>query len=262
MANFFSGITQKDIAIRQYAGKSPMFFRRFRLMAGVYTADYAACKACIPNDKFHVLQVLPGRALIGIHCMEYLDSDVGPYNEISVSVGIAPKRTSFSAASIVKSTLTLNFHAYILALPVTTEIAYFGGVDHFNYPKFIANINFEEHNGQRVCVLSDLESGNMIMTFKGKMIRTKKVNSKKNRFDTMTLNSYPVMNGETVHARMHVNMIEKGENYLTANGKLSIGDGNIADMLRMLDLGQQINYQYMPMCESIMYLPQPMGNAG
>src|ERR1035437_5884139 len=174
MPKFFSGIEQEDIAIRQYAGKSPMFFRNFQLMAGVYTSDLAVCKSLVPNSKYHVLQILPGRALIGIHCMEYLDSDVGPYNEVSISVGIAPKQTLFSPVNILKSAITQNFHAYILQLPVTTEVAYFGGVDYFNYPKFVAKIDFEERDGCRVCTLSESGTGKMILTFEGKKISTKK----------------------------------------------------------------------------------------
>ncbi len=262
MSNFFTEIAQEDITIRQYSGKSPMFFRKFQLMAGVYTADYASCKALVPNDQFHVLQIIPRRGLIGIHCMEYMDSDVGPYNEVSISVGITPRKTLFSAASILKSAITQNFHAYILQLPVTTEVAYFGGVDYFNYPKFIANIEFEERNGKRVCRLSESGSNKMIISFEGKMIKTKKADPLNNSFQTMTLNSYPVMGGEMVHARMRVNTIEKGESFLGAHGKLTIGEGEIAEMLRKLDMGMQISYQYAPECESVMYLPQPMASQG
>jgi len=260
MSSFFSGIAQEDIAIRQYAGKSPMFFRKFKLMAGIYTADYDACKALMPNDNYQVLQILPGRALIGVHCMEYLDTDVGPYNEVSISVGIAPKQTLFSAMDILKSALTQEFHAFIVQLPVTTEVAYFGGVDYFNYPKFVANIDFEEHDGQRICKLSEKDSGKAILTFEGKIIRTK-TNTDKNNFHIMTLNSYPVMNGKTVHARMRVNMMEKGESYMGNNGKLVIGEAGFAGMLKKLNPGKQINYLYAPECESVMFLPQPTENS-
>lgn len=262
MSSFFSEIAQEDIVIRQYAGKSPMFFRKFKLMAGIYTADYSACKALMPNDRYQVLQLFPGRALIGVHCMEYLDSDVGPYNEVSISIGIAPKQTLFSAAGILKSIFTQEFHAYIVQLPVTTEVAYFGGVDYFNYPKFVANINFVEHEGKRICTLSEKDSGKQILSFEGKIINTKKANSSRNDFQVMTLNSYPVMNGKTVHARMRVNMIEKGESFFGNNGKLVVGEGGFSEMLKKLKLGQQINYVYAPECESVMYLPQPTENIG
>jgi hypothetical protein len=261
MPNFFSGIEQEDIAIRQYAGKSPMFFRNFQLMAGVYTADLAVCKSLVPNSRYHVLQILPGKALIGIHCMEYLDSDVGPYNEVSISIGIAPKQTLFSPVNILKSALTQNFHAYIVQLPVTTEVAYFGGVDYFNYPKFVAGIDFEERDGCRICTLSEPDSGKMIMTFEGKKISTKKTDPAKKSSQIMTLNSYPVMNGGTMHACMCVNMIEKAESFLSADGKLLLGEGGFAGMLKKLNPGRQINYLYAPKCESVMYLPEPTETA-
>ena len=259
MNDFFSGIAQKEIPIRQYFGKSPMFFRKFQLMAGVYTADLAACQSFMPSSDFNILQVLPGRCLIGIHCMEYHATDVGPYNEVSISVGIAPNRPLFSASSILRSALTQNFHAYILQLPVTTEVAYFGGVDYFNYPKFIASIEFEERDTHRICKLSEKDTGKLIMAFEGKRIPTKKTAANKSGFDTMTLNSYPVMDGKMVHARMHVNTIEKGEAFLGNNGKLTIGNAGFSEMLKKLDLGKEISYLFAPECRSVMYLPKPIG---
>jgi hypothetical protein len=253
MNDFFSGIKQEEISIRQYVGRSPMFFRKFQMMAGVYTADMAACKALMPNSDFNILQILPGRCLIGIHCMEYYATDVGPYNEVSISLGIAPDPTLFSAPSIVRSALTQNFHAYILQLPVTTEVAYFGGVDYFNYPKFVADIAFEERDGYRICKLSEQGSGRMIMEFEGQKIGTKRMDCK-----TMTLNSYPIMDGKMVHARMCVNTLQKGEKFFGSYGKVKIGSGNVADMLRKLNLGKEISYLYAPECRSVMYLPKPL----
>lgn len=258
MNDFFSGIEQKEIAIRQYSGRSPMFFRKFQMMAGVYTADYAACKSYMPSMGFNILQVLPGRCLIGIHCMEYYATDVGPYNEVSISVGIAPNKPLFSASSMLKSALTQNFHAYILQLPVTTEVAYFGGVDYFNYPKFIANIEFDARDTHRICKLSEKDTGKLIMKFEGRTIPTKRTAANTDGFKTMTLNSYPVMNGKKTHARMHVNTIEKGEAFLGANAKLTIGNTGFSEMLKKLDIGKEISYLYAPECESVMYLPKPM----
>jgi hypothetical protein len=254
MKDFFSrNRRKKEIPIRQYVGRSPMFFKKFQLMAGVYTADIAACKAFMPNSDFNILQIMPGRCLIGIHCMEYYATDVGPYNEVSISVGIAPRPTFFSAWGIVKSALTQNFHAHILQLPVTTEVAYFGGVDYFNYPKFVADISFEERDGSRICTLSEQGSGKMIMEFEGRKIGTKRSDLK-----TITLNSYPIMNGKMVHAKMCVNTLEMGERFFGSHGKVKIGSGDIADMLLKLNLGKEISYLYAPECQSVMYLPKPL----
>ncbi len=256
MKNFFSGIEQEEIPIRQYVGKSPMFFRKFQLMAGIYTADLAACKKLMPGSHAHMLQVLPGRCLIGIHCMEYYATDVGPYNEVSISVGISPKQPLFSFPSIIRSALTQNFHAFILQLPVTTEVAYFGGVDYFNYPKFVANIEFEEQQDKRICRLSEQGSNNLILEFEGKKIATKRTGNGK--FKTMTLNSYPIMDGKMVHAQMCVNTLEMGERFFGSCGKVKIGSGDVADMLSKLDLGKEISYIHAPECRSVMYLPKPL----
>jgi hypothetical protein len=56
-------------------------------------------------------------------------------------------------------------------------------------------------------------------------------------------------------------MIEKAESFLSADGKLLLGEGGFAGMLKKLNPGRQINYLYAPKCESVMYLPEPTETA-
>lgn len=252
MSDFFYNIPQKEINIRQYKGKSPMFFRKFNMMAGVFTADYIYCRNLVPKAISHILELSPGRTLVAIHCMQYIHSDVGPYNEISISIGINPNG-SYSLPSIIGAMLTNSYHAYIVQLPVTTEVAYFGGIDYFNFPKSIADISFKEDDIRRTCTLKDKNSGVPIFSFSGKKIIS---NNNNHRFKIMTLNSYPIMDDKVTHAKIVVNKINCSERFFMPYAQVVYGNGNIADQLKDMKLGMLLQYFYAPECESILYLPK------
>lgn len=249
MNHFFDHIEQREITIRQYKGKSPMFFRKLNMMAGVFTADYSYCRSIVPKAISHILQFTPGRALVAIHCMEYIHSDVGPYNEISISVGINPSKY-FSTAAILKAMLTNTYHAYIVNLPVTTEVAYFGGIDYFNFPKSIANIQFSEDKDIRTCILNNKDSGAFIFSFTGKKL----IDNRKSHHK-LILNSYPIINEKLMHSRIVVNRIKCSERFLLPHARLTYGIGDISEQLKNMKLGMLLQYLYAPQCESILYLP-------
>ena len=46
-SRFFAGYVQKDIAIRQFRAKSPVFYPRLNFMAAVFSADLASIQAAM-----------------------------------------------------------------------------------------------------------------------------------------------------------------------------------------------------------------------
>lgn len=58
-------------------------------------------------------------------------------------------------------------------LPVTTEIALQGGVEVYNYPKYLADISYRETKNYRICTVRDRESQDLIVEFDGRKLETK-----------------------------------------------------------------------------------------
>jgi hypothetical protein len=251
---FFDGYHQEPVSIRGAPGKSPMFFRDFHLMGAVFLADFSRARAALPKGRLRPLRMPLGRALVAVHCMEYKDSDIGPYNEISLSIAVKhgrlPLPSLFQAARALRSQ---TFHAYITALPVTTEVALHGGIDFFNYPKTLADISFRETAAHRICTLRDKASGDVLLEFEGRRLATWTCAPKDE--NPMTLYTYPEIGGRAQRAKLLVNRLESGTSYLRGAG-LRLGAHPGAEPFRALGLGPVVEYQYAPRCQGVLFKPE------
>ena len=251
---FFERYKQEPVSIRGVPAKSPMFFRDFHMMGGVFLADLSRARAALPPRWYRPLIMPLGRALVAVHCMEYKDSDIGPYNEISLSIalkrGWLPFMSMFQAARSLQSR---TFHAYIKALPVTTETALHGGVDFFNYPKYLADISFRETATHRVCTLRDKDSRDVILEFEGRRIAAWTCAPKdENR---MTPYTYPEFDGRPRRAKLLVNRLESGTEYLHG-AALRLGTHPRAAVFKDLGIGRLVEYLYAPRCQGVLFKPE------
>ena len=251
---FFDGYKQEAVSIRGAPGKSPMFLRDFHMMGGVFLADLRRVRAALPKGWYRPLRMPLGHGLVAVHCMEYKDSDIGPYNEISLSIalrrGWLPFTSLFQAARSLRSQ---TYHAYIKALPVTTETALHGGVDFFNYPKYMADISFRETATHRVCTLRDKDSRDVILEFEGRRLATWTCAPKDE--NPLTLFTYPEMGGRARRAKLLVNRLESGTSRLRGAG-LRLGSHPRADEFKNLRIGHVMEYLYAPRCQGVLFKPE------
>ncbi len=251
-STFFAGHRQREVSIRRFKGKAPMFYRDVHMMAAVFTADLEVIRSWLPNGRYRPLRIGRRRGVAAVHCMEYKDTDIGPYNEVSLSVGVHYGRMpALSPARLVGSLLTGGYHGYVKELPVDTEVSLYGGLDFFNFPKYLADITFRETAGHRICTVRDKESMDLILEVEGRRIRTRREPR------LMTLNSYPQKDGRTIHARTTVNQLEWGKSFLLSNTSLRLGRHPRAEPFRDLNLGRQLEYVLAPSCEAILFMPAP-----
>lgn len=252
---FFDGYKQEAVSIRGAPGKSPMFFRDFHLMGGVFLADLTRVRAALPAGWYRPLRMPLGRALVAVHCMEYKDSDIGPYNEISLSIALKRGWLPFvSLLQAARSQRSRTYHAYIKALPVTTETALHGGLDFFNYPKYLADISFRETATHRVCTLRDKESRDVILEFEGRRLATWTCAPKdENR---LTLYSYPEIDGRPRRAKLLVNRLESATSTLRG-AALRLSAHPRAAEFKNLGLGSVVEYLYAPRCQGVLFKPEP-----
>lgn len=95
------------------------------------------------DENFLPIQVIPGIGMLSICAFEYHDTSIRPYNEVAISVPINFPPASYLGKHTALSTMRQNiFPVYIYQLPVTSEIARDAGVYFYNYPKFLAEIDF------------------------------------------------------------------------------------------------------------------------
>lgn len=252
---FFSPYRQEEIAFRRFKGKSPLFYRDVHWMGAVFSADARKVQEALPDRQYRPLLIAPKTALAAIHCVEYRDCDIGPYNEVSLSIPI--RDPAFAAApsawTLLTALLKRRYHAYVKELPVSTEAALYGGIDFFNYPKYLADISFRETAAHRICTLRDKESMDLILEFEGRKIAAKKSRAP---LDVLTFDTYPRKENRTYRARMLLNLKEAAESYPVASSPVRIGRHPRAELFRKLGLGRPLQYVFAPKCEAILFMPE------
>ena len=94
-----------------------------------------------------------GKAVVRLYCIEYRKSDIGPYNEVGLTV-LAQAPDEHEPAD------------FVVDLPVTTAVANRAGREIWGYNKFVAAIDIEKRDKTFTMVLRDSQNG-LICTFEG-----------------------------------------------------------------------------------------------
>lgn len=255
---FFDGVRQEEVRFGQYRAKSPLFVRDLSMIGAAFTADLARLRRALPDRSCEPLAVSPKHGLVALHCFEYKDTDIGPYNEVAVSIAVrAPGRTFLPGpVDVLRSLASDDYHAHVFQLPVTTEVAAAGGIEFFNFPKFRADIVFRETAGHRVCTLRDAKTLDLILEFEGRKIRTR-TRARAAAPSVTTLNSYPRVGGRLCRARMAVNRRRAGQGPALGDCALWLGKHALAEPLKGLRIGWPVWYWYAPQAEAILFPPEP-----
>jgi hypothetical protein len=247
--SFFRNVMQIDTEFNGEPAKMPVFYYSSRAFTGIFLARMSVLKRLMPKKTFHPCPVLPGIGAIAITCFEYHDTDIRPYNEISISIPITYRHRSWVPGMALLSALRENeFHVYVHRLPVTTKLALDGGVVVYNFPKFLTTIEFEDKDGQTVVTLA--EGGDLILRMTAAKIPAPA--SKTLRYVT-----YPVKDDRAQHTDVLMNAKHFGRSINPRHVHLELGEHHaVARELRGTLLWRRpILYQYLPECQAILYPP-------
>lgn len=246
---FFKGIYQIETEFDGEKAKFPLFYYDASSITGMFLASASKLRKILPKKEYHPLTILPGIGMIAITAFNYRDTDIKPYNELSISIPISYQSRSFiPATKMLSCFLRSEFHVYIHHLPVTTKIALDGGVIVYNYPKFIGNIEFEEREKEIYVKLE--EKNELILTMVAKKIKAEKS-------QVMRYVTYPVKDGKAHHADVLLNAMNFGFSFNPSHLQIELGKNHkIAKELNELIIYKRpFHYQYLPKFQSILYGP-------
>lgn len=242
--NFFSGLNQ--VEHQDYDVKLPIFYYDSTAMSAICTASTAALRKRLPSPDMHPVELYPGRCLMAFSAFEYRRTDIGPYNEFSISALVSHGRKPVPGLTTLACALRNEFSAYVLHLPVTSERARRGGVEMAGYPKFIADIDIRRDNGMMNCTVA--ENGRHILSMHGKDLP-----GAPGKLAHYVLHTRK--NGIPLNANLYLNPKQYRQVLGRDNVRIELGvDHPICTELQALDLGSEpLLYQYMPSYEAILF---------
>jgi hypothetical protein len=211
-------------------------------MDAVFLAPQDGLRALLPSTRMHPIRVLPGRGTVIVSAMAFRDSDIGPYNEVAISIPFTLDRaTPLFSGVLFKSPEVPSL--FIRHLPVTTEIARDAGIEFAGYPKFLASIEFERKNGWITCRLA--EGDQHILTMAGRELEAQEM--PRSRVWYFTARDGRLLRSEGVSSEKL-----QARSRDASHMRLELGAHPIAQELKELGLGKMLAYQYAPSYQSIL----------
>lgn len=131
-APFFQGVPQHAIPWRGSTVMSPSFYYDFTMLTAMFLAPLRGLAALLPSRRLYPLRITPWHGVLYLAAYEYRDTDIGPYNEVAISIPVSMDRPSIPFTGILWPR-PAEPDGFLVHLPVTTAIAMDLGVESAAY---------------------------------------------------------------------------------------------------------------------------------
>jgi hypothetical protein len=213
-----------------FAGRevtAPVVVRDASSSAATWLVPAAAARRLLPGPELDVIEVLPGRTLFSLACIDYRDNDLGDYNEVSLAFFVrergAPAGVPYLGAIV--EFLQSRAATYIWHLPVNQQFTCDAGRGIWGFPKSVESIEFHDGDSRRECRLT--MGGRHVLTFSSA------------RGGGRTLPDTPMTTYSYIDGALHRTTFvagARGVGFALGGAELVLGDHPIADDLRKLGL--------------------------
>lgn len=131
----------------------PIRYFDVQCLVATFLAELDRAAELLRGTGLQAVSQEDGKAVVALYCIEYRKTDIGPYNEVGLTVlALAPG-----------DRIPAN---YVVDLPVTTAVANRAGREIWGYNKFVANIDVKSDGKKFSTVLRNSEN-EMIGALKG-----------------------------------------------------------------------------------------------
>ncbi len=125
----------------------PVEIRAASAFMAMYSVPTAAAQSLIDYTGLEILQFRPGRGICVLVFVDYVDGDLGPYNEFGVAFLVRDHRAdSTSVPQDLKALARGRAGALIHQLPVDGDFTLAAGRGIWGFPKFLADFDVD-HTG-------------------------------------------------------------------------------------------------------------------
>ena len=204
----------------------PVCVRDAVQITALFVVPIAPVRTLVGDPRLRVAEMFPGRTICAIAAVEYLDNDLGPYNELAVSFFVErSEQPSWPVVGPLVGFLRGGIGAFIHRLPVTTAFSCEAGRDIWGFPKTIEDIRFRDGDGRRTCTV--VAGGQHVLDLSMARGGT-------NPMKRMAQDAYAVRDGVLYHTPS--TMWGEGASFRLGGAELALGSHPWAQELRGLGL--------------------------
>lgn len=220
----------------------PLFYREIELMSMTLMAPLEVLRAALPSKRLYPYKLTPWHGVVSLTTYSYKDCDIGPYNEISVTIPVTlDKQVPLFTGLLRRPPATSK--GFVTHLPVTTEIARRMGVELAGYPKILADIQFKGEDEWLSCTWKS--DNRLVLSVRGRKLSGKTI--PRSLVHPMTQREGYLLRSELV-----MSACQGGVSSRAADVSITLGDHSLADELRDLKWGRVLGYVYCPSRQAIL----------
>nr|WP_223204950.1 acetoacetate decarboxylase family protein [Gordonia jinghuaiqii] len=214
----------------------PVEIRSARCFVAGFTADTAAVQRAIDSESsrpgtLRPLRIRPGRTMCMLVFVDYVDGDLGPYNEFGVCFLVEdPSAPPASPVRALRSLVKGDARALVHRLPVDGDFTLAAGRGIWGFPKTLADFDVDHSSATR---RGRIEADGALIAD----LRVKPGLKVPDSTADTVLNAYSQLDGVTRMTPWRLTST-RGTRTRIGGASLELGDHPIATELRSLKLGR------------------------
>lgn len=232
---------------------TPNYYYRISSARLVMLARTKAVRRSLPKE-LAPLEVVPGLSAVSVMFFRYDVCDIDFYTEAAVAIAVRPARhgrgSLLDAATGLKNE---HLHAYVLALPLNSEIGQVRGYYGYGFPKWLTQLDVDiDAGGTAARIANDAGGTDLALTAP---TPGQTVHQSGDRVSTLT--SYTTIAGAWHATTAQTNVLQAGKTMSTRGVELEVGEGRCADALRSLDPKRTVQLEVVTHGQLTLHMPVP-----
>ncbi|WP_410593690.1 acetoacetate decarboxylase family protein [Amycolatopsis sp. lyj-23] len=252
--DFFRTLPKTEVRSAIGPTRTPNFYYAMSKAQITYLAPAQALRSRLPGELDPLL-IAPGLGLFSVVFFRYDVCDIDFYTEATVGVAVRPARHGGPVGADLLSALSNDaMHAYVLSLPVNTEIAQVRGHDGYGFPKWVTEIDVEIDDRKTVArVANDVGGTDIALN-----VATPQQKRVPSGTSVSTLTSYTQLGGGWNATLSQTNNLATGRKLLPRDVLLELGSGRLTDDIRSLKPIKPLRLDVVTEGQNALHLPVPV----
>ena len=252
--DFFRALPKTEVRSAVGPTRTPNFYYAMSKAQITYLAPAKALRSRLPGE-LDPLQIAPGLGLFSVVFFRYDVCDIDFYTEATVGIVVRPARHGgLGGADFLSALSNDSMHAYVLSLPVNTEIAQVRGHDGYGFPKWTTEIDVEIDDRKTIARVANGDGGTDIAL----EVTTPKQKRVPSGTSVSTLTSYTRLGGGWNATLSQTNTLAAGSTLLPRHLPLELGSGRLSDDVRSLKPIKPLRLDVVSECQNALHLPVPV----
>lgn len=256
--DFFRTLPKTEVQSAIGPTRTPNFYYSMSKAQLTYLAPTRALRSRLPRE-LDPLQAAPGLGLFSVVFYRYDVCDIDFYTEATVGIAVRPARHGRLGAADLLSTLANDsIHAYVLSLPVNTEIAQVRGHDGYGFPKWVTDIEVDIDTSRTSARVFSAD-GETDLALDAATPEQKQFPS---GTSVSTLTSYTELKGGWHATLSQTNNLAAGSRLLPRDVSLELGSGRLSDDVRSLKPVMLLRFDVATEAQNALHIPVPVSIPG